>query len=135
MVIAALSAVSAGCEISSNAVMIHCRGLSILSPYVATKRAVRRLLREGGMDKHRTTCLVVGLGNYGKERTRHSVGRLVVESLASMLNLQWERKREILGHTAELMTEDGRLVLLKPRLYMNENGKSVAKAGNKSGKG
>ena len=84
------------------------------------------------MDKHRTTCLVVGLGNYGKERTRHSVGVQVVDSFATTLNLQWERRREILGHVAELACEDERLVLLKPRLFMNENGKSVAKAGAKT---
>ena len=81
------------------------------------------------MDKHDITCLVVGLGNYGKERTRHSAGRLVVDSLAASLDLEWERRREILGHVAELTTDDKRLLLLKPRLYMNENGKSVAKAG------
>jgi hypothetical protein len=113
-----------------NVTMIVCRSISVESSYVIAKRAVRQLLREGGMDNHRTTCLVVGLGNYGRERMRHSVGRQIVDSLATTLNLRWERRREILGHVAELTCGDGRLILLKPRLFMNENGKSVAKAVN-----
>jgi peptidyl-tRNA hydrolase, PTH1 family len=71
--------------------------------------------------------LVAGLGNPGRNyrRNRHNAGFLLVDRLASSLDLQFTR------HRFEAVLTDGaldgrRLILAKPQTFMNRVGRSVA---------
>jgi PTH1 family peptidyl-tRNA hydrolase len=81
------------------------------------------------------TWVVAGLGNPGREyaRTRHNIGYLVVEQLASRLGLPFARHRRAHadaaeGHVFVGTPEHCRVVLLKARTYMNESGGPVKAA-------
>jgi PTH1 family peptidyl-tRNA hydrolase len=68
--------------------------------------------------------LIVGLGNPGPEyaRTRHNVGRLVVDRLAEEAAAPMWKVRTKLG--AEV-TRTGGWLLAKPTVYMNASGRPV----------
>ena len=72
--------------------------------------------------------LVAGLGNPGREyaATRHNVGWLVVDELATRHGGSWRSKFS--GRLAEVRLGDLRLGLLKPETYMNESGRSIGAA-------
>jgi PTH1 family peptidyl-tRNA hydrolase len=79
--------------------------------------------------------LVVGLGNPGPAYAgnRHNVGHQVVEVLAGRMSTTWRRHRTGRADVAEgrLGVVDGRqdlprLLLVKPRSFMNESGGPVA---------
>jgi PTH1 family peptidyl-tRNA hydrolase len=69
--------------------------------------------------------LILGLGNFGPrfERTRHNVGFLVVTQLAKTCGAASFEARGLADVTA---TPDG-VMLMRPRLFMNENGRALAK--------
>ena len=81
------------------------------------------------------TCLfpfvqLVGLGNHGMKRMRHNVGMMVLDSMAAKLGLQWTVDRSCKAFVINTaINNGGSLLLLKPRVFMNENGKSIAKTG------
>ena len=72
--------------------------------------------------------LVAGLGNPGREyaRSRHNVGWMVVDELASRQGGSFRSKFS--GQLAQLRVGERRLALLKPETYMNESGRSIAAA-------
>ena len=72
--------------------------------------------------------LVVGLGNPGREhaQNRHNVGWMVVDELVRRHGGSFKGKFS--GQLAEVRDGDLRLGLLKPELYMNLSGRSVAPA-------
>ncbi|MGH2794275.1 MAG: aminoacyl-tRNA hydrolase [Actinomycetota bacterium] len=73
--------------------------------------------------------LVAGLGNPGSEyeRTRHNLGFLTVDELASRLDAgKLKRTRKHSAFVAEAHDGDGRLVLAKPQTMMNLSGRSIA---------
>ena len=72
--------------------------------------------------------LVVGLGNPGREyaRHRHNAGWMVVDEIARRHGATWKGKFD--GQLAEVRLDGHRVALLKPELYMNESGRSVAAA-------
>ena len=68
--------------------------------------------------------LVAGLGNPGAEYagTRHNIGFMVVDHLATEFGLHWE-------HSAKwgtLWAKDERVLLAKPATYMNRSGEPLA---------
>lgn len=65
------------------------------------------------------------------KRMRHSIGSVVVDSVASRLGLGWVLDQECKGYITHTVTSSSgnELWLLKPRLFMNECGKSIARAG------
>ncbi len=73
--------------------------------------------------------LIVGLGNPGTEyiRTRHNVGFMVVEELASQLGAPWCDSSKWQAETAEAAIRGQKVVLLKPQTYMNLSGEAVGK--------
>ena len=70
--------------------------------------------------------LIVGLGNPGKdyEKTRHNVGFMVVDALASGAGLSWKG-----GFKGEV-AKGNDILLLKPATFMNLSGESVIEALN-----
>jgi peptidyl-tRNA hydrolase, PTH1 family len=86
-----------------------------------------RLLRRGEQPST-LDLLVAGLGNPGREyaRTRHNVGWMVVEKLASRHEGSWRSKFS--GRLAEIRPGGRRLALLEPETYMNESGRSLGAA-------
>uniref|UniRef100_A0A671RG10 peptidyl-tRNA hydrolase n=1 Tax=Sinocyclocheilus anshuiensis TaxID=1608454 RepID=A0A671RG10_9TELE len=76
---------------------------------------------------------VVGLGNPGMNGSRHSVGMAVLTMLAERLGApdSWRSDRQVSGEVTVTHLQDIQLVLLRPKLLMNVNGVSVAKAASK----
>lgn len=72
--------------------------------------------------------LIVGLGNPGRryEQTRHNIGFMVAERVASLIGANSVKTR-FEGEVAEGAAGD-RLVVLCPQTFMNASGKSVRKA-------
>jgi PTH1 family peptidyl-tRNA hydrolase len=75
--------------------------------------------------------IVAGLGNPGEEYayTRHNIGRLVVERLASTLGVssEWRTEAKLRAQVVEPVLRDGtKAVLVLPDNYMNRSGGSVA---------
>jgi len=73
--------------------------------------------------------VVVGLGNPGEqyERTRHNVGFRVVDLLAERTGTKWRASRHAPAWCAWAEWADGhaRVLLVKPRTFMNESGQAV----------
>lgn len=78
--------------------------------------------------------LVVGLGNPGNAyaRHRHNVGAWAVNRLARRLGIAFTR-RSGLVELGEGMIDGRRVVLARPRTFMNESGKAVKQALKVSG--
>jgi len=70
--------------------------------------------------------LVVGLGNPGERyrRTRHNLGFMVVDALASRAGVGRGR-RECEASLAEAVFADERVLLVKPQTFMNRSGAAV----------
>nr|NP_001013348.1 probable peptidyl-tRNA hydrolase [Danio rerio]AAH90788.1 Peptidyl-tRNA hydrolase 1 homolog (S. cerevisiae) [Danio rerio]AAI65428.1 Ptrh1 protein [Danio rerio] len=77
--------------------------------------------------------MVVGLGNPGMTGSRHSVGMAVLTTLAEHLGAPdgWRSDRKVSGEVVVTQLQDVQLVLLRPKLLMNVNGVSVAKAASR----
>lgn len=77
--------------------------------------------------------MVVGLGNPGMTGSRHSVGMAVLTTLAERLGAPdgWRSDRKVSGEVVVTQLQDVQLVLLRPKLLMNVNGVSVAKAASR----
>lgn len=85
------------------------------------------------------TWLVVGLGNPGDKYawTRHNVGFMAVDELASRASVSFSADRSARADVATTQisgagfgiigSPSAKVVLVKPRTYMNESGISVAK--------
>ena len=71
----------------------------------------------------------MGLGNHSLPDTRHSVGMLVVDCLARQLGAIWHFNRRSIGHLAVTNVNDQEIILLKPTVAMNINGRSIARTG------
>lgn len=69
------------------------------------------------------TRLIVGLGNPGKQYqlSRHNLGWMVLDQIATDLNLQWST------HKYSLTAKNSDLILAKPTTYMNLSGEAVQK--------
>ena len=87
-----------------------------------------RLFKRGEESSSSLDLLVVGLGNPGREhaQNRHNVGWMVIDELARRHGGSFKGKFS--GQLAEVRDGDLRLGLLKPELYMNLSGRSVAPA-------
>ena len=73
--------------------------------------------------------IVVGLGNPGREyaATRHNLGFMVVDELARRHTAS-ERRNRFRSDLVEIFDEGEKVVLLKPRTYMNLSGSAVREA-------
>ena len=68
---------------------------------------------------------VIGLGNPGKqyEKTRHNVGFMVVDVVASLLRCPKKIKECCFSHIIDCSDHD--VILVKPQTYMNNSGVAV----------
>ncbi len=87
-----------------------------------------RLFKRGEESSSSLDLLVVGLGTPGLEhaQNRHNAGWMVIDELARRHGGSFKGKFS--GQLAEVRDGDLRLGLLKPELYMNLSGRSVAPA-------
>ena len=69
------------------------------------------------------------MGNHCLPDTRHSVGMLVVDCLAKHLGATWSLNARSMGHLAVTKMDNQQIILLKPTVLMNINGRSIAKTG------
>lgn len=72
--------------------------------------------------------IVVGLGNPGRkyERTRHNIGFEVVDEVARRAGAEFRRSWRYAAELADAVVGEERVLLLKPRTYMNLSGDAVA---------
>jgi PTH1 family peptidyl-tRNA hydrolase len=84
-----------------------------------------------------TPKLIVGLGNPGREYagTRHNVGFAVLDELAERFGCSFRNKLRFAAKLTEWNCMAGRVVLAKPRTYMNRSGAAVAALLRKFGLG
>lgn len=74
--------------------------------------------------------VIVGLGNPGAtyDRTRHNIGFHVLDRLADRYRWVFKKERLLTAMVARGIYHGKHVVLMKPTTFMNESGKSVAKA-------
>lgn len=72
-------------------------------------------------------CVVVGLGNPGKEYslTRHNMGFLVVQALAYRYGWPFKEEKRFRALVAKGKVDEATLYLVLPTTYMNESGVAV----------
>ena len=72
--------------------------------------------------------VIAGLGNPGAEyaNTPHSIGFEVVDALARSLDAQWKSSSSFNGELAQGMLGNVKVLLVKPRTFMNLSGDCVA---------
>ncbi len=70
--------------------------------------------------------LVAGLGNIGKEydHTRHNIGFMILDALASASNIVFEDRRY--GFIAEYKFKGRTFILLRPTTFVNLSGRAVS---------
>ncbi len=76
--------------------------------------------------------LITGLGNPGPqyEHTRHNVGFWWLDQLAHDMNVTFSADSKYHGQLAQCQLSGHKLFLLKPQLFMNRSGQSVASLAN-----
>jgi PTH1 family peptidyl-tRNA hydrolase len=79
--------------------------------------------------------LVVGLGNSGRkyEHTRHNVGFDVVDEVARRVGAVFRRSWRFPADLAEATVAGERVLLVKPRTFMNRSGEAVGPLARKKG--
>jgi PTH1 family peptidyl-tRNA hydrolase len=71
--------------------------------------------------------LVVGLGNIGARyaHTRHNIGFMVIDRLASDTDGSWKTEARLKAEVAAVNIVDEKIVLAKPKTMMNMSGEAV----------
>lgn len=71
--------------------------------------------------------MIVGLGNPGKqyETTRHNVGFMAIDQVASDHQLNWSLDTKFQAKVATAIINGEKVVFVKPMTYMNESGQAV----------
>ena len=63
-----------------------------------------------------------------KRQTRHNAGTDFIDLLCEKYSVTLKKQKKIFAHSAEVVFDGYKLILLKPSLYMNESGLSITKA-------
>ncbi|NIV13433.1 MAG: aminoacyl-tRNA hydrolase [Aliifodinibius sp.] len=79
------------------------------------------------MLKEEKVILIAGLGNPGKQyaETRHNIGFMIVDKLANRLGVEFS-KMQSNAMVTKARYLDHRLILAKPRTFMNNSGQAVS---------
>ncbi len=78
--------------------------------------------------------LIVGLGNYGPEyeQTPHNAGFMFVDEIALLLGgTEWKYDKYANSDTSYIVHNEKKIMLVKPRTFMNLSGKAVGSIMNK----
>lgn len=69
---------------------------------------------------------IYGIGNVGEKysQTKHNIGRIIVERLAKQMNVGWKKASNFVD-TAEVSSQNVKLIFLRSLGYMNESGKPL----------
>ena len=72
--------------------------------------------------------LIVGLGNPGSEykNTRHNVGFMAIDAIASKEGFSWQHNSKMMGDIAAGFIGLKKVILLKPSTFMNLSGGSAS---------
>lgn len=72
-------------------------------------------------------AVIAGLGNPGSKyrNTRHNIGFVLVEKLASKLGAVWKTEARFEAEIAIVSYEERKLLLVKPQTFMNASGRSL----------
>ncbi|ASI64597.1 aminoacyl-tRNA hydrolase [Lactiplantibacillus plantarum subsp. plantarum] len=70
--------------------------------------------------------MIVGLGNIGRQyaQTRHNVGFMIVDELASKLNVTFQTSK-FEAQVATAFQDGKKILLVNPATYMNDSGRAV----------
>lgn len=73
--------------------------------------------------------LLVGLGNPGSQyaKTRHNIGFMIVDELATMHSASWKSDKKMQAELAEFKQGDEKIILAKPQTFMNLSGEAIQK--------
>lgn len=73
--------------------------------------------------------VIAGLGNPGSayDGTRHNIGFILLDALASDLGVTWRQQLRFDAHTAEAVLYGRPVLLMKPQTFMNLSGISLQK--------
>jgi PTH1 family peptidyl-tRNA hydrolase len=80
-------------------------------------------------DEIKAKNLIIGLGNPGKEYAahRHNIGFRVLDELARAHGLKFARQKDAKAQVAGGEIQGREVVLAKPKTFMNESGRAVAR--------
>jgi peptidyl-tRNA hydrolase, PTH1 family len=72
--------------------------------------------------------LIAGLGNPGQQYagTRHNIGFMLLEHLASGWNARWTAERKFHSRMARVEESERKVILCQPQTFMNSSGEAVA---------
>jgi PTH1 family peptidyl-tRNA hydrolase len=72
--------------------------------------------------------VIIGLGNPGEEyqKTRHNVGFLVLDQIASATGSPWVWERRFNADTCLVEFDQNPVLLVKPRTFVNRSGESAS---------
>ena len=89
-------------------------------------RILQRVLRRGGVRSGTPSMIVVGLGNPGSEyaRTRHNIGFWCVDRIAADHAIALSRRNRV-AVVGEGALGGHRVVLAKPRTFVNRSGRAI----------
>src|SRR5215208_5707328 len=101
------------------------------TPWQNRGRSIASVRRGNGSRGVLLVKIVVGLGNPGREyaATRHNLGFMVVDELARRHGVG-ERRNRFRSDLVEVFDDGEKIVLLKPRTYMNLSGSAAREAVN-----
>ena len=72
---------------------------------------------------------IIGLGNPGQvyQKTRHNLGFWLVDAIAKKENLAFQTSNDFHADHLVMSRKDNRILLVKPKTFMNESGKYLTK--------
>lgn len=76
--------------------------------------------------------IIAGLGNPGKQyaKNRHNLGFMAVDLLAEKYEATWQDQPRFNAQLAEITIDEAKVLLVKPKTFMNKSGQAVVKVVN-----
>ena len=69
---------------------------------------------------------IIGLGNPGNKffHTRHNIGFRILDAIAGRLHVSWG-SNDLMDYAETFMGDTGKIILIKPKTFMNSSGKVI----------